>query len=365
MNRELIDPVEAGVHPGRLKAVLDRARLDVEDGPLPSCQIAIARSGRLVAFETYGDARPDQRYVLQSAGRPYVAAVVWKLLSDGLVALDERVGDMIPEFATNGKEVATFGQVVSHTGGFPMAPCGYPKMKDRELRLQAMSRWRLDYEPGTKLMYHLTSAAWVIAEVCERRSGLPIWDFLEQRIAAPLGLTVSLHVPPAVRHATVAPMVAFDAPPGVEPTVDPWGPWYLYDDDILEAGEPSHSMVSTAADLALLYQAFHHSGVWTPEAVAAGSAAYVELPMEGNYGIAGKLTRMGLFLEVGDRASTASPAAYGTSGASCQFSWYDPATEVSVAFVTNGYPLAGYDHTRAGRARMAVIGALAGDITAD
>ena len=57
-----------------------------------------------MAFETYGDATPDKRYILQSVGRTVVAATVWKLLGEGLLALDERVGDVIPEFATNGKD---------------------------------------------------------------------------------------------------------------------------------------------------------------------------------------------------------------------------------------------------------------------
>ena len=68
-------------------------------------------------------ATPRTRYVLQSAGRPVIAAAVWKLLGDGGIELDARVADVIPEFGTNGKEVVTIRQVLTHTGGFPMAPC--------------------------------------------------------------------------------------------------------------------------------------------------------------------------------------------------------------------------------------------------
>ena len=45
---------------------------------VPSAQVAVARHGRLVAFETYGDATNDSRYITQSVGRNVVAAAVWK-----------------------------------------------------------------------------------------------------------------------------------------------------------------------------------------------------------------------------------------------------------------------------------------------
>ena len=109
-SRDLVDAAEAGIDPARLDVFLRRARLEVEGGPLPSAQVAVARAGRLVAFETYGDATPESRYILQSVGRTVVAGVVWKLLGEGVLDLDERVAEVIPEFATNGKEVVTVGR---------------------------------------------------------------------------------------------------------------------------------------------------------------------------------------------------------------------------------------------------------------
>ena len=52
-------------------------------------------------------------------------------MSDGLLDVDERVATVIPEFGANGKEAVTYRQVLTHTGGFPMAPIRYPAMRDR------------------------------------------------------------------------------------------------------------------------------------------------------------------------------------------------------------------------------------------
>jgi CubicO group peptidase (beta-lactamase class C family) len=361
MSRALAVPESVGIDPARLALFLKRARLDVEQGQLPSAQVALARHGRLVAFECLGKTTPQMRYVLQSAGRPVIAAAVWKVLGEGGFELDAPVAEYIPEFGTNGKEIVTVRQVLTHTGGFPMAPLGYPKMKDRAARLAAFSQWRLTWPPGSQLEFHLTSAAWVIAELVERASGLSLPDYLRTRIARPLGLTLDLGVPVAAQ-GDVARFEATDAKAGTF-EVDPWGPWYLHDPEVLAAGEPSHSVVATAADIALLFQALYHSGLWMPEAVAEGTRVQVDMKLAGKYGAVGTQTRMGLYVLIGG-PPTASAAAFGHGGAPTQMSWCDPQSGVSFAFVTNGYPVAGYDRTRAGLNRIAVLGAMAFDCLA-
>jgi CubicO group peptidase (beta-lactamase class C family) len=359
MSHEVVSPESVGVHPQRLRVLVDRVRADVEHGPLPSAQVAVARRGRLVASQSFGGVSNSTRYVLQSAGRPVLATVAWKLMSDGLVDLDERVGDIIPEFATNGKDVVTVRQVLTHTAGFPMAPLGFPKMKDRRLRLEAFSRWRLTSEPGTELAFHLTSAGWVLAEICERRGGRPIPSFLQEAISDPLGLGIELGVP-VERQDSVAPLLAIGLPPGEEPPIDPWGPFYLRDPDVLAAGEPSHSIVASAEDVALLFQALYSSGLWSPEAVAEGTREQVAMTASGGYGTGG-FTRMGVFVLLGG-SPTMSPSSFGHGGAPSQLSWHDPETGVSFCFTTNRYPATGYDIGRSGANRSTVLSTLAGDL---
>ena len=258
LSRDLVDAADAGIDPARLDVFLRRVRLEVDHGPLPSAQVAVARGGRLVAFETYGDATPGSRYILQSVGRTVVAGAVWKLLGERLLGLDERVADVIPEFATNGKDVVTVRQVLTHTAGFPFAPLGYPTMLERAARLEAMAKWRLTYEPGTRFQFHLTSAAWVIAELVERRTGRPFAEYLRTEIVEPLGLGFVLPVPADRYSALVAAPVAIDRTSD-DQEVDPWGPWYLASPQVLAGGEPSHSIVGSAADVALFFQAIVHS----------------------------------------------------------------------------------------------------------
>jgi CubicO group peptidase (beta-lactamase class C family) len=371
MSYELVSADEAGIDPARLDVFLRRARLEVEDGPLPSAQVAVARGGRLVAFETFGDATPGKRYILQSVGRTVVAATVWKLLGEGLLAVDERVGDVVPEFATNGKEVVTVEHVLTHTAGFPFAPLGYPKMLDRARRLDAFSTWRLDWEPGSRLQFHLTGAAWVIAELVERRTGLSFADYLRTEIVEPLGLGILLPVRADRFDEVVAVPVATDRTSD-EQEVDPWGPWYLANADVLAAGEPSHSIVASAADMALFFQALVHSDVWKDGTVEEATRIRRSEPPYGDklYGGSDEIANLGLFCMVSGEIGgtwtprTGSPRTFGNGGAPCQLAFMDPETGTSFAFLTNGYPLSGYDYTRLGDNRITNIGNLGNDLVA-
>ena len=46
LSREIVDPSSVRIHPGRLNVLLNRVREDVEHGPLPSAQIAVAKDGK-------------------------------------------------------------------------------------------------------------------------------------------------------------------------------------------------------------------------------------------------------------------------------------------------------------------------------
>jgi CubicO group peptidase (beta-lactamase class C family) len=337
----------------------------VESGRWPSAQLAVARQGKLAYFGSWGEAAP--RYLLQSAGRPIVASALWRLIGEGRVELGTPVASVIPEFGTNGKGVVTVAQVLTHTAGFPFAPLGFPKMTDRAERLKAFGKWRLDWEPGSQLQFHLTSAAWLIAELVERLDGRPLPEYLRQELAQPLGLNFELAVPVAEQRRTVAPMVCTD---GSTKDVDPWGPWFFNRPEVVAAGEPAHALVASAADVALFYQAVVAAKVWTPEIVADAIRPHVTAVPAGDklYGGGTKPVSVGLFVMVAGESpdmwmpSVGSPRTFGSSGAAYQVGWCDPDSGVSFCLLTNGYPVSGYDYSARARALLTNVNNLAADL---
>ena len=111
--------VSQSIDSNLVEALLERARREVESGHLPSCQIALAYEGELVAFETFGDAGDDTRYGFFSATKAFVAAAAWTLIGEGKLDVAECVVEYVPAFSSNGKQAVTVEQVMLHTGGQP------------------------------------------------------------------------------------------------------------------------------------------------------------------------------------------------------------------------------------------------------
>src|ERR1700730_3283630 len=173
----------------KVEQLRTRARREVDDGLVPSCQIALARDGEVEVFETFGEGTNETRYPIFSSTKAFVAGAVWVLMGEGKVDVGQRVADYIPEFATNGKDRITVEQVMLHTSGFPHATMNFRSGATTDGRTQAFARWTLDWDPGTTYEYHPPSALWVRAELIERVTGQVFRDFVDERVTRPAGIT--------------------------------------------------------------------------------------------------------------------------------------------------------------------------------
>src|SRR6476660_375552 len=187
--RAVADPTSLGLDADAIADLIARAQREIDEGHVPSCQLAFAREGRLALWVTLGDAAPESRYVIFSSTKPVVAGAVWILIGEGVLDVSRRVAEFIPEFASNRKDVITVEQVMLHTSGFPAAPFDPLEWDDRERRLGRFAQWRCNWEPGTRYEYHATSAHWVLAELIERTTSSDLRDFVRTRVIEPLGLS--------------------------------------------------------------------------------------------------------------------------------------------------------------------------------
>ena len=322
-----------------IEALLAAARADVESGWLPSCQLAVARDGELVAFETFGDATNDSRYCIFSCTKPIVAAGVWLLIGEGLLDVKRPVADFIPEFVTNGKGVITVEQVMLHTAGFPNAPMPGLDGGEPGTRHARFAEWTLEWEPGTRFEYHATSAHWVLADLIERLSGMDFRDYLELRVAKPLGLPRLLGIAEDAQD-DIAHLVKIGDGPR-----DDFIMW-LDEPDARAIGVPGGGAITRAADLALFYQGLLHNpdGLWDA-AVLSDALTNVRCVLPDNLLDVPVNRTLGLvragddgrhFMRYGSFGVANSPRSVGHSGAHGQVGWADPATGLSFAYCTNG-----------------------------
>jgi CubicO group peptidase (beta-lactamase class C family) len=350
------DPAELGIDAGAVAEVIARAQREIDEGHVPSCQLAFARDGRLAVSVTLGDAAPASRYVIFSSTKPVVAGAVWILIGEGVLDVSRRVAEIIPEFATNGKDVITVEQVLLHTSGFPSAPFSPIEWDDRDRRLERFASWRCNWEPGTRYEYHPTSAHWVLAELIERCTGSDFRDFVRTRVIEPLGLlSLELGVPVAqqgdindlVRTGSPATPDELEAAIGIRklPMTEVTTESLLtFNEPAVRAvGVPGGGGVSTAADVALYYQALLHDPVamWKPE-VLTDVTSTVRNSFPDYMGTPANRTRGLVVKGDDDRAymrgmgRTPSPRTFGHNGAAGQIAWCDPETGLSFCYLTNG-----------------------------
>ncbi len=354
--KTVVAPSAIGLDPGRLDALRQRARQEVDEGRLPSAQIAVARDGRLGLFETFGDADNDTLYCIFSSTKAITSAAGWLVIQDGELDIGERVSDIVPEFGSNGKEHVTVEQLFLHTAGFPHAPFRPLDWEDPARRLQRYRQWRLTWAPGSRFEYHPTSSMWMIAEIVERRSGRDFREFVRERIALPLGLPDLFVGLPADQNGRVAECMHVGEAltsedyarlglPVTEVTED--AILSFNRPEIRAVGVPGGGAVTSAADMALFYQGLLHGGagerrVWTDETLAMARTVCSGDLTDPMYG---KRVHRALGVVVaGDEDRNYrgfghhnSELAFGHGGAGGQIAWADPATGISVGYCTNGH----------------------------
>ena len=341
----------------KARELLDRVGRDVEEGILPSCQVALGFEGEVAEFEAFGAATPDTRYHVFSATKPFVAAAMWLLIGDGDVDVARPVTEYVPEFGTNGKDVVTVEQVMLHTSGFPQAPLGHPQWATREGRRAAFAKWRLNWEPGTRYEYHPTSAHWVLADIIERVTGRDYRDVIQERVTAPAGLARRVLGVPADQQDRIAMLEPRGEPATPDELEAAIGIRELPVTEVTEeallnfntpavraVGVPGGGAIMTAADLARFYQVLLHDpvGIWKPDVLADATGGVRNRLPDPVFRVPANRT-LGL-VRAGDDGlahfrglgRTVSARAFGHNGAGGQLAWADPETGLSLGYVTNG-----------------------------
>jgi len=182
------------------RAGIDKAaREALAEAGVPSMSVAVVKDGYVSYVQAYGDARldpetpatPAMRYSIGSISKQFTAAAILFLQEQGKLSLDDKVARFLPGLAR--ADDVTIRQLLSHTAGYQdYWPQDYvpPFMLQPVTTEKIMDLWArkgLDFEPGTKWQYSNTN--YVIAgAIVEKAAGIPLIEFLRERIFVPLGM---------------------------------------------------------------------------------------------------------------------------------------------------------------------------------
>ncbi len=210
------DPELVGVSSERLNRVSEISKNYVAEGKVPGIVTMIARKGKLIYFEAYGNRGVDSKvkikkndlFRIYSMTKPVTAIAAMQLYEKGKFQLNDPITKYLPElnnlkrYNSKGelidvKTEITMQQLLTHTAGFTYGWGGGPvDKKYEEVKLwesdgskefiDKVSSLPLLFEPGTK--WHYSIAVDITGVIIERLSGKTFSEYLSDNIFAPLGM---------------------------------------------------------------------------------------------------------------------------------------------------------------------------------
>jgi CubicO group peptidase (beta-lactamase class C family) len=364
----------------------------IDSAKIPGALVVIFRRGHLAHFSTLGFAdverkkpvRPDTVFRLYSMSKPITSVAFMMLVEQGLVALDDPVHRVIPEWRDLGVYKGGFMEtfrteppqrpmlmvdLLRHTSGLTYGfqqstnvDAAYRKLKIGERTgegtlddmIAQIAKLPLEFSPGTAWNYsHSTD---VLGYLVGKISGEPFDEFLRKHIFEPLGMSeTGFHIQPGQEERFAA---CYAATPrgGMMLFDDPEKSVYRNRPRLLSGGG---GMVSTAGDYLRFARMLLSGG--SLDGVQILSPKTIEL-MASNHLPEGKdlpaLSRslfseamfdgigFGLgFAVVIDPPRTLIPGSRGDfswGGAASTYFWIDPREELTTIFMTQLMPSTTY-----------------------
>lgn len=374
-----VDASTADLAPSAVDAIWEAVRRLYLTGLHPGMAICIRRHGRVVLHRAIGHshgntpagvdeerlqlATPSTLYNLFSASKSVTAMLIHMLDERGLLHIDDRVGDYVPEYAKYGKEPTTIRHVLNHRAGIALAgvdaDADLSVLLDEGELVRRLCEARPQHVPGRKLAYHALSGGFLLAEIIRRVSGLHIRDFLDREIRQPLGFDHFQYGVPASMVDRVAtdvftgPVPPFPVSMLLErafgaPVVEAVG--MAASPTFLTACVPSGNVICTANDACRFFELLLRGGtlegktLFDPKTIrrAVHEQSYHEYDLVLQYPF-----RYGLGFMLGSANTSIlgpdTPAAFGHMGFTNVVVYADPERDISVSFVNSGKPVIAVD----------------------
>ncbi len=228
-------PESVGLSSDRLARATAALQAHVDAGDIPGVVAAVVRDGRLVYLEavghrdlgTHSPMRADALFRLYSMTRPITSLAAMILWEEDRFELDDPVATYLPQFAgqrvfadageadpartRSRQREMTVEHLLLHTSGLgsrSSATYRGASVRLRSITLPEMvdnaARVPLFEDPGTRWRYGISTT--ILGRLVEIWSGMPLEDFMRERIFEPLGMTDTVFWVDPSRAGRLAPV---------------------------------------------------------------------------------------------------------------------------------------------------------------
>ncbi len=338
----------------RLGAVDSIIQQAIADGNIPGAVLLVGHNGAVIYRKAYGSRAlepkrelmtPDTIFDLASLTKVIATTTaVMQLVERGKVRMNDPVAKYLPEFVQNGKEDITVRQLLTHYSGLEPDLDLKAPWDGKETAYRMAFAETPAQAPGSGFTYSDINFI-VLGALVERVSGETLEAYTAKHIFAPLKMTQTRFVPPALWRAKIAPTQYDESEHmlrGVvhDPTARRMG------------GVAGHAgLFSTADDLAKFAQALLNGGGGILSAVAVEKMTSPEQPPA-----APVLRGFGWDIDSpfsSNRGDLLPVGSFGHTGFTGTSVWIDPTTRTYIILLTNAVHPRGKGNAIALRSKVA------------
>lgn len=179
---------------------MDRLDRILDSAAVPGAGLIVRKDGRTLYEHATGDQDVHAVRLLASATKLASATTVMTLVDDGLIDLDRRIADYLPEFQDEKGEL-TVRRLLSQTHGLPFTHPSIPApQRDNGMTLgesvtQIARDVAFEWPPGTRHAYMPAVSYHIAGRIAEVVSGKAWNDLFDERVRGPLDMTSTTYGP--------------------------------------------------------------------------------------------------------------------------------------------------------------------------
>lgn len=155
--------------------------------------VLVLRHGSVIAESWWQPYAADAPQLLFSISKSFTSTAVGLAIEEGLLTLDSRVIDLLPEDApadpSEHLAALTVRHLLSMTTGHAADTMGALYRADGTWAAAALAE-PMPHAPGTTFVYN-TGATYLLSAIMQKRTGLTLTEYLRPRLFEPLGISTT------------------------------------------------------------------------------------------------------------------------------------------------------------------------------
>ncbi len=348
---------------GEMQKLREGFEQQIQAGLHPGAQWVVLRHGQVLFDSAAGLANTRKRIPVQhdtpflifSTTKALVAICIHQLVENGKLEYDAPVANYWPEFGVKGKQNTTVRHTLIHQAGIPTGGMPYQLLFwwNRAQMARLIANLPAEWEPGSRMEYHLVNSGFILGELIYRTSGLTCAEYLQEHFFQPLGMENTYTGLPYRKQKQAAHIYNRDP--------QQRGAAFLFNRAFFKhLFIPAASVNTTARDLAVFYQMLVNGGTYAgkqylkPETIQR--AAHLEY--DGPNGSSGRRIRWSMGFTLGGYSEfldkdirmmgkNSSELTFGHPGqGGVSLAWADPPSGIVFAFLNNHFQDAETVHRR-------------------